>query len=295
MEDLKTFLESLPPRFMKLEEKRLIGRDGRDIGWNSNAISANGMALGGGTAVEREDARRVALAEFAERGLVERIVADESTRRRFWMDEDSSTSGFAAGFERESTRFRALAEAVERWAWVQWIDHARFVPPVVVSPASLSGFASDLFEFFDRVEFRRVKTPVAGGWLTHDLWFHIVLGFKDGGVFPGSRVTTESDDGWTHGAVEAWRNLNNFTILKDHPELRLRDADSWLIDRCLYFGENAAAAMVQIPTTAGSAWPEARIRDLLEYPTGRKDVFLFRSLCVDNVPWSSGPVTRFIY
>ena len=295
MVDIKTFLDRMPSRISSLQEKALTAADDLLIGWQCNALSETGLILGSGTASDREEAKRVAIAEFIERVLFQKIAKNENSRAKFWIDEDSSTSGFAAGFQRETTRFRAFSEALERWAWSKWIDESNFIPEV--SRPELSDLATGLLSFFDAVQFWQIPLPVESGWGGEEILFSVVLGFKNSGVFPGSRVTSRQDDTWTHGAVEAWRNLNNYQILKAKGDLgpKAPDPNQWIVDRMLHFGDHSEEALRQIPKQPRGTWPIAKMRGVVEFATGHPSVFLWRAMCLDYRPWQQGAVGRFVY
>src|SRR3990167_4634158 len=104
-----------------LEEAPIVDEKANTIGWHSSVLNLEKNALSSGCAETREVARRIAIAEAIERAMFKRMLASPQAKE-FCLDQIPSSSGFAVGFEKEATAFRSLCEAVERWAWSQWID-----------------------------------------------------------------------------------------------------------------------------------------------------------------------------
>jgi len=199
-----------------------------------------------------------------------------------------STCGFAAGFDQESTKFRSLCEGVERWAWSKWIDD-KYIISSCPAPR-LHGLGEYFHGFFESTLFFQKKISMKNSPLQQDLIFNVVLGFTKDGVFPGSRVTTVSDDLWTHALLEAWRNYNNFQFLQNQTSDNL----NWLDKRVLYFGKNKNEAMSQIESAYRYDWqnPEIKFFNGVEF---FKKNFLWRTVIQNYIPWPEGPKSRFVY
>lgn len=284
-------LLELYPAVASLHEQPVADREGNVIGWNHYFMDAGNRALAGGTAVDKEMAKRIAVAECFERALFLKLIAEPSSRKELLLDESPGTSGFAAGFEERGTAYRSACEAVERWAWSQWIDHGHRLPSMT-PPTLKDSLARHHAGLFDSVSYFQLELPApAVPGLPAKLMFSVALGFEGKGVFAGSRVTTSADDPWGHALIEASRNLSNQKLPRDV----LDDSANVIGRRARYFGDHAAEAVAQIDRAKKADWPAPKFRIHAKVTTGVDGVFLFRSLCDDFVPWHLGDETRFVY
>ncbi len=289
------WLEVLEPYFSKkvfFDETPVLNEAKVVVGWHSYVFGGDAVSFAGGTHRNREVARRIALAEALERISLRPLIADKVNQYGF--DLYPSSSGCAGGFSREKTKFRATCEGLERWAWSQWIDKGYRIEPTVVRPPEQFGpLALHLAESFDEVFlFSKKFAAVELDGEALDLEFKAVLGVKGQGIFPGSRVTSHDDDGWTHGLIEAHRHLDLFNRLKD---TKMPDSD-WYINRVRYFGNNAEGALRTVAGANNLDWPvPGKIIDL-ELPTVvPKKFYLHRCLFGDFKAWNRGDNTRFVY
>ena len=72
--------------------------------------------------------------------------------------------------------------------WSKWIDDGIGVPQVPSSPFLGDGLSTFFREFFDEVHFFMTCVPFVFGNYS-EFWFAAVVAIKDGGAFPGSRVS----------------------------------------------------------------------------------------------------------
>lgn len=193
-----SILKSLIPDFSHLEESIFKVGD-ITIGHQCVLVLKSGYPFAGGTDVNPEIARRICAAEAIERSYVSRLKES---------DPRLTSCGFAAGFEEKPTIFRAVCEAVERWAWSKWIDDAyslnranpKYERPLEVHFAS---YFSEVFAFSRSIHSDSSLWPT---FMDKNLEFYVAIGQVDGGIFPGSRVTTGVDKRWDHPILEAWRH-----------------------------------------------------------------------------------------
>jgi hypothetical protein len=247
----------------------------------------NGEVLASGTNSNWETARQIAIAETLERIAVQSLTGQEAIR--VGLVKVPSTSGFAAGFAEDSTKLRALSEGLERWIWSQWIDRGYVIEEQPTESIQLSPLAEILARDFDRVRFYK-KNFYLPGINTH-FQFGATLAIRGAGVFAGSRVTLAGQDIWTHGLVEAHRNLSNFKILSAES---LKE-DDWFMRRVTYFGMNAQRAWDTIAKTKKTDWPAPRLEIFSSVPISENLFCLWRCLFSDFIPWHEGPVDRFVY
>lgn len=282
-------IKNIVPTFDKVEVAAILDAGGYTVGWHSNALSRTGRTIGGGTCSTRDSSIRVALAESIERSTYLSLL-NSSLANRFRLDAFPSTCGFAAGFEKKSTLFRAICEAVERWAWSKWIDARHFIPDAL-QPQMIGALGTHFLSHFPSSRFFRRTMIVEGPQIgILELELCIFLGITDRGVFPGSRVCTKSDDLWTHSIVEAWRHKRIF----DSPDLEAV-SDTFPFNRIRHFGHNSEAALRIIDSCQGNTWPRARLTLVQDFQFSESNVYLFRALCDDYIGWHEGDERRFVY
>lgn len=200
----------------------------------------------------------------------------------FMLHDYPSNCGFAAGFEHQTTRTRALCEAVERWAWSKWIDEKVSIQKAVPHmPSELSQYFAETFEevYFYSQMIRCDALP--GGRCQ----LGIVVGLSDTGIFPGSRVCSLSEDPWEHAMLEAWRH---YVIAKKGSEQQ-----DLVYGRIQYFASHRREGLEQVPPPNPTPWPSPKI--LLDHGIKVRDVYLHRALCADYKGWHEGASTRFVY
>lgn len=284
---MKSIFEFLP-EIAKSEESPLVDVNST-IGWHVVLFDKEMNALGGGFSSDKTTARRIAIAEMAERKLFRQLLNSDDANR-FRLGSHPCTCGFAAGFEKEKTRLRALAEAVERWAWSKWIDEGFKINEISIDTGKLTKNGQLIIENFDHVKFFSLKIDTSS--IINFVPFvelNIILGFKDGGVFPGSRVISFSEEKWEHGIVEAWRHLEIFRKYRGSISI------PFPYGRIFYFGKNSNEALKQIESAQKLIWPKPKELILQEMQTGVTDLYFWRALMEDYLSWHEGNEKRFVY
>ena len=286
--DLANLVSEFEPSFFLIQESKIEGKDGSVLGWHATGLTAQGIALGSGFHSSREMARRISISELLERAVF-RIGKTASWGGPFLLKEFPSTSGFAAGFDSKATRIRAVLEAHERWAWSKWIDDG-FRVEEVTGIATLSKLSTSLLGVFDSIRFFHCQfmgdMDLSGQ--AQKLHFGVLLGLKDDGVFPGSRVAMNPDDIWDHAAVEAWRHHQLTRVNSSQPQDIIQK-------RAHYFSTRSSEALRVIDGAKIQTWPRAELRFLGEVPLNKKSFFVWRALPKDFIGWHLGDETRFVY
>lgn len=288
---MKDYIKKICPNFDHLVESEIKSISNKTIGWYSSAILDNSMPLGGGVAASRSKARRIALAELAERSLF-KIIHSGELRSTFLTDKFPSTSGFAFGFENNKTMLRAIAEASERWIWSKWIDDGYEIKEYNVQSNDLSELSKYFLKDFDSVKFYYKNFEIKFNNKKILLKIGITIGLKDGGAFPGSRVASACEDVWEHGLLEAHRH---YKIFKNKSKSDSYFGKDIIYKRINFFGTHAQEAINQITFKKKKRWPIPQLRLLTPYNIENNSFFLWRAICHDFIPWSDGDEKRFIY
>lgn len=285
-------LMSFLPEISKVEESP-IGNQNDIFGWHVVLFDKDNNPLGGGFHSDKNTARKIAVAEFAERKLFRLLSGGQLSvddPKDFHLLTHPSSCGFAAGFEREKVRLRAISEAVERWAWSQWIDAGHFIPQVSEAKITLTNASQIIKKSFDSVEFYSINLNT-----THledypdEVELNIVLAFKGDGVFPGSRVCAKGEEKWGHAIVEAYRHLVIFSTYQGDI------SNPFPYGRIFYFAQNAQSAISQVKASNKADWPHPQLLMLKEKTTGVEDLHFWRALMKDYISWGEGSVKRFVY
>jgi hypothetical protein len=277
------------PTVGRLEEAPIITDDGQTIGWHSVFVADGGRALGGGCGRELEQARRVAVAEIIERGVFRELIREAP--EDFLLDEFPTSCGFAAGFDDGRTKYRAVAEAVERWAFSQWIDFKYALDAATPSDEEFSALAAFFRGGFEEVRFFKKFFKVVCEDKILSLQLGICVGLKDGGAFPGARVCSLRESPWEHCLVEAWRHtlIAKEDIEKDSTNIQYRK-------RVIHFGANGQQALDFVRSAdKKSVWPEPRLALLKRAPSAPAGAYVWRALCSDYMGWHLGGPDRFVY
>jgi hypothetical protein len=119
----------------------------------------------------------------------------------------------------------------------------------------------------------------------------IFLGLTNNGIFPGSRVSTDSDDLYEHPVIEAHRNLINFKLNNESAN----SSGDIIEQRSMYFGQNKKLALEQIEAASEKIWPEPHLSLLKKFETNIPELFLYRCLFKDFIGWHEGTKERFVY
>jgi hypothetical protein len=292
-----------------LDVSAIVNESKVTVGWDCYFIDKSGRAIAGGTAKDVETAKRIAVAECFERAIFPKLFDDRAVVLNLLLNESPSTSGFAAGFDRRSTAYRSACEAVERWAWSKWIDDGFAMPELEVLPG-MTPLARHFLRRFDSHRCFQKTLDVSFDFeFPRKITFSVFLGIKGDGVFPGSRVTVDSDESWEHGVIEAVRNLKNFElglgaggdgnssegVGRSGDGNGNGESESIIGRRILYFGKNLGVAEKQVYSATRGDWPRPVMRVHREVATGIPELFLYRSLCADFLHWHLGDVSRFVY
>lgn len=285
-------LVSLDKRFGGITEQSIVNTENEIVGWNYFINDTDGKTISGGTSSSKETALRIGIAEAFERGLARKCWASENFKKEFLLDEFQSTCGFASGFDDNSTRFRAICEGLERWAWSNWIDYHCHLPDIA-GPKSLNPLTKHLLSQFQDCRFYAKDFKLKVEEKVMDLRFSLFLGFNENGIFPGSRVTTAIDNPWEHSLIEAYRNLKNYDFFKNCPETI--DQENIIALRSHFFAKNKNIALEQINKATKTIWNEPEVLILKRMNTEIPSVFFWRCILKDFVSWDIGDYRRFVY
>ncbi|MGZ3747366.1 MAG: hypothetical protein ACXVB4_16965 [Pseudobdellovibrionaceae bacterium] len=257
----------------------------------------NSIPFSGGTAKTIDQARRICAAESIERAFFNKLFSSSAEEKnRFFMNEYPTSCGFAAGFDKKFTVYRAVCEAVERWAWSKWIDNK--IGLTQVTPKLNTDLSQYFYNQFDKVIFFQVPLSLSEenrpSFIGENFYFSVAIGIKDNGIFPGSRVTTEIDECWEHCLLEAWRHQ----VIYDN-ELRLSEPANIFDKRIQFYGQNGIGAIKKLLEIPPGKFPVAKIRLLEEVASSNLDsahrYHVWRSLCEDFIGWDRGDENRFVY
>ena len=281
--------------FKGLCEAPILDKNKQIIGWHSVAHLETGEPLGGGAGIDRSSARKIAIAELMERKLVENI-SKCSQKKLFLLDEHPSTSGFAFGYKKKQTKLRSMAEAIERWIWSKWIDEFCYIPSINIHPNNLTKIAQVYKNSFDQVLFFEKNLEIATeneneNEKSKSFKIGIVIGIKGDGVFPGSRVTYPQFDTWEHALLEAYRHLKIF----ENPNANNFRVNDIIYDRIKFFGKNKQLALNCIKRNSKIKWPTPTVKLLREFNLEEENIYLWRTILSNFIPWNEGPIDRFIY
>lgn len=289
IDNLLNHLLRLNSSIKSINKQPIMNSHNAIVGWNCYFVNNKGQSFAGGTAQNEHLALQIAVAESFERTIFSILFSKELYVKNYLLDEIPSTSGFAVGFTKESTAFRSICEAVERWSWSQWIDYGFKTP--LLKKSNFSKLATHLTTLFDGYELYQKTVHLDSELICEPLIFSVFLGFKNNGIFAGSRVTTIKDDPWDHAAIEAYRNLKNSELI----DSTLLDAENIISQRVLYFSKNKNTAIEQINRALITEWKHAKILLHKEVPTDISGVYMYRTICKDFKYWHLGGVDRFVY
>lgn len=261
--------------------------DSKEVGWHSHVKLYNGEIIGSGTSSNKDTSRRIAIAESIERSLF--LSFSDDVRKYLYVDKIPSSSGCAAGFDKEKTRLRSLFEAVERWSWSKWIDEELLIKEVV--PLGLSDLSRYLQSQFDSVKYFHKKIIMDQHAYKGELYFLVSIAYKGSGVFVGSRVSNLKGYGYEHALIESFRNYNNFVLLKNNGY----KPQTWLEERLFYFAENKNDLKKYLTCERNYEWGSPEILFSKEVDTLHPEVYFFRTIIKDYLYWHLGDETRFVY
>lgn len=257
------------------------------VGWEAIAYDIYLNSIGGGSAIDKTTAMRICIAECLERSLFKQIINDSNLSESCFIQSHPTTCGFACGFENAPTKYRSLAEAIERWAWSNWIDFKFELQNIKSLPNQSKLFDRMIFDF-DTTLFYQKKFL----YQNREYQFGVVLGFSGNGIFSGSRVCSLDEKPWEHAAIEAFRNFKNFEKNKN---ISKTDESNFIKKRISYFGSNKLEALNQINSANKLNWPRLEPMLEIEIETNLENVFLHRTLMKNWIPWNVGLDNRFVY
>jgi len=273
-------------------EQPIVDSQNTVVGYHCYAQNKSGTTISGGTFKDKETALRIAVAELIERYFFQELCKTESAKQ-YYIDEYPSTCGFAAGFDNKSTRFRAICEGLERWAWSQWIDY-RFNLPLDASEKKHTALTQTLGADFDQTfTYSKLFQINISDTEALELKLVVFLGCKGDGIFAGSRVGSAGDELWEHAVVEASRNYKNSLFYAKHPEKI--DHKSTFAIRLLYFSKNKSEALKQISMATNIDWPTSELLVLKQLDTGFDNIFIWRCLFKNYIGWHIGDEKTFVY
>ncbi len=259
--------------------------------WHSTIIDATGVPFSGGFGKEKMAARKIAVSEFLERRKFFEISDQyHETKKDLWgLSIIPTACGFAAGFNRDNTVLRSIHEAIERWVMSKWIDDHFIIPEVPQSgSADLDQVSLFLIGQFDKVMFFRKDILVPFGDKVFRVDVAQTMGISGEGIFPGSSAQYTGGNIWQHALIESYRHLlavrNNPDRGEVFPENKVR-----------YFAKNADKALAQISRAKQSEWPvpSAVFHRVEAFDGG--DYFVARTIFDGWLPWTLGPIDRFLY
>jgi hypothetical protein len=261
--------------------------ENEDIGFQCIVYLRDDHPYSGGHHISKQIARRIAIAEAFERTTFEKIAGNSHLSEQFLISNFPDTSGFAAGFDSQSAQARSFAEGLERWTRSTWYDQklqtnyiSANIPDGITDSAkfAVSQFDDHLFLIQD-IKFGMKSFK-----------YGLFLGFKDDGVFSGSRVVGLKGDIWTHASIEALRNLKTFKM-DSHNSFSTQQN---IIKKINFFGCHGDAVKEEILPFCNKNWPIPEILIQKQAPSV-DGVYVWRTLFKNYVPFTLEPLSRFVF
>lgn len=278
-------LQSNVKNFDRIDVNPIFDLNQNTIGFHAISYLKDGFPFSGGTHSDQNIALRICISEALERAFFLKISKGEQDI--FLIQEFPSTCGFACGFESDKTKYRAICEALERWAWSKWIDDGFQIR--TIEAVKLDNLSEVLSVQFLNKHYYSINFEV----LNMKVQFCVFIGETELGFFAGSRVCNISENPWPHAVIEAFRNFRNYELYnKSGLDIKKEDI---VRQRAIYFGTHKSEALIQIQNAKKNQWPKPSIRLLKEYQTGIKQVYIWRCLMNDWLSWDSGDESRFVY
>lgn len=279
-------------KISKIEQHEIV-HNNMSLGWHSNIFNFDKVCIAGGTSSNKEDSLKISYAELIERTIFNKICSDKSLTKKFLVSDYPTTCGFAAGFDKRSTKNRAILEAFERWIWHKWIDEKCYIPEYnrnidIPIFKYLVESKFDNYTFY-LLKFEKIQFEINDDKFEFtDVYFGACLAFTNEGVFLGSRVSNDLNDVFKHSAVEVYRAniiFNNLILEKSIPH-------GFFQERVMYWGNNRK----NIPEVSKftHSFPKPEIEMLAQFEDS-SDFFVFRSIMKDFKSWHLENEKRFIY
>ncbi|USN46702.1 MAG: hypothetical protein H6626_10855 [Pseudobdellovibrionaceae bacterium] len=254
-----------------------------ETAWQVNIITENGMPISGGFGTNLEQARKVAAAEFLERSTVQRLKADESLKKEWLLDVYPTACGFAAGFDKESTKLRSIMEGLERWVVSKWIDD-NYHMNEEDSP-HLESLGQYFVSQFDDCRFFFKSLPVLIGDRIVVARVAVVVAFSESGAFPGYSAGLEGENVWTHALLEGMRHL---LIARNSPRV-----DRFPYNRIFYFSDHRQKVEAILSKNRREKWPTPQ--PLFFHSETFDGFYMSRTIFKGWKSWHDGPIDRFLY
>lgn len=281
--NLEQFLNRIPD-FKEIQESP-ITLEGRDVAFHASVILQNGYCQGTGFSQDVKVAKQIALSEALERQVVFDL-AKSAQKGDYLLDEYPSTCGFAVGYDPESTKQRAVAEAVERWLRSKWIDDRYALLEFPLRKPELNSLEGWFAEHFNEIRCFVGSNQITVDGVVHTANSLIVVGLTRDGAFVGSKTVLDGKVPLLSALVELHRHLRlSEEITQTYGELEV----------IKHFAKNKSLALEQITRASRRPLPEPQLRLLKEVPTGVEGAYCYRALCENFRGWHGNDVRRFVY
>lgn len=280
---IEQFLKRIPD-FKEIQESPLV-LEGRDVAFQASVILENGYCQGTGFAQDAKLARQIALSEALERQIVFDL-AQSSQKAEFLLDEYPSTCGFAVGYDAESTKHRAVAEAVERWVRSKWIDDRYSLLEFPLRGQEVNSLEGWFAKYFTEIRCFVSSNQIVVEGTPYTANSLIVVGLTGNGAFVGSKTVLDGKVPLVSALVELYRHLR----LSEEDNQTYRE-----LEVIKHFANNKSLALEQIVRATRRPMPEPQLRFLKEVPTGVEGVYCYRALCENFRGWHGKDVRRFVY
>ena len=258
--------------------------------WSASFVESSGFAISGGFASSKNQARKIATAEYIERKQFLKIRNSNQLSKLWGCDYINTACGFAAGFNRRNVIYRSLGEAAERWVMSQWIDGGCRIERISHSQVEPELDAASKFfcSAFDEVWFFKKIVPVQ---FNHEYVLIEVgqsMGFKDGGIFPGSSAQNTGGNLWQHALLESYRHLIGYRNNR-------ADINRFPTNKIHFFAKNASVAIAQIENATKVSWPTPVVKFHRNEAFNGGEYFIARTIIDGWESWQNGPLERFLY
>lgn len=280
--------EELRLNGISVQEFNLAAEVGQEY-WHT-LFHRNGVSISGGFGSNKPYSRKIAYAEFLERSEYRKIFSSSKSVASSWgIDIIPTACGFAAGFDLENTIDRSLYEGVERWVMSKWIDSSFNIPETQpsfhnVADAELCNW---FMTQFDKVRFFEKEVVVEFNGALRKVSVAQTMGFKGGGIYPGSSAQSANGNKWTHALLESFRHL---LVVKNGNEFQ-----TFPNNKIKFFSSNAQIAEEAIGKAEKLNWPTPKVifHRAAICPDTRS--YLARTIIDGWKSWHLGEISRFLY
>lgn len=288
MAGFKTWLDrEFTDKKILLEEATLLPDTGIEF-WHATVLTNDEFAISGGFHADRIQARKIALVEYFERKMVRELAKDPNDHGEWGFDLIPTACGFAAGFNKRNTVYRALAEAAERWVMSKWIDEGFFIEEVAEDAIEFDKVSCFLKAPFREVRYFKKNIRIFFQGEIVEINVAQTMGITETGIFPGSSAQINNNCIWQHALLESFRHFqgvqNNTSGLDQFPHNKVR-----------FFAENKELALAQIEKANKKEWPNPQITLERVKSFYNEEVFLARIIFDGWRSWHEGSIERFLY